>query len=279
MEENKMKKFLALILVAVLALGVVACANNNNKPDDDTTTAASGDVTTVAGDETTTAGEEVKVMSYAEFAAAADGTDIAIESYIQAFSYAKAYGNASFFLADETGAYYVYRMPCTDDDAAKLTVGTKVRITGQKGSWAGEAEIAEGTAKYEVLEGTYTATAKEMTDNSKDALLAAMNQFVSLKDGEIVASSFDSDGDGENDTEAAVLYKYNNSGEKGDDLYFNVKFGDNTYTFVVETDFCAADSDVYAAVEALEIGAKVDLSGFMYIYNDPQLWVTAVTVK
>ena len=37
-----------------------------------------------------------------------------------------------------------------------------------------------------------------------------------------------------------------------------------------------ADSDVYKAVEALKVGDKIDIEGFLYWYDNAQTHVTAV---
>jgi hypothetical protein len=78
--------------------------------------------------------------------------------------------------------------------------------------------------------------------------------------------------------DVAWLYKWNGSGEEGDDLYFNVTLGETTYSFLVESYLCDKDSDVYKAVKALTVGAKVNVEGFLYWYNAPQMHVTKVTV-
>ena len=75
----------------------------------------------------------------------------------------------------------------------------------------------------------------------------------------------------------AFAYKWNNSGQKGDDLYFNLKIGEVTYQFLVETDLCNAETDVYKAGEALKIGDTVTVEGFLYWYEGPNMHVTKIT--
>lgn len=60
---------------------------------------------------------------------------------------------------------------------------------------------------------------------------------------------------------------WDGSGSEGDDLYFNVSYNGQTYSFVVESYLCDASSDVYAAVKALEIGQTIDAEGFLYWYE------------
>ena len=50
-----------------------------------------------------------------------------------------------------------------------------------------------------------------------------------------------------------------------------------TYDFCVEFYLCGKDTDVYKAVEALQVGDVVDLVGFLYWYNGANPHITAVT--
>ena len=53
----------------------------------------------------------------------------------------------------------------------------------------------------------------------------------------------------------------------------------NTYSFTVESYLCGKDSDVYKAVEGLNIGDTVDMEGFLYWYEGVNPHITSVTVK
>ena len=66
------------------------------------------------------------------------------------------------------------------------------------------------------------------------------------------------------------------SGTQGDDLYYEIQVGEATYTFVVESYLCDKDSDVYKAVEALEVGDEIAIEGFAYWYNGIQLHTTSI---
>ena len=74
-------------------------------------------------------------------------------------------------------------------------------------------------------------------------------------------------------------YKWDGSGEQGDDLYFKVKIGGNEYTFTVESYLCGKDTEVYKAVEALQVGQTIDMEGFLYWYEGVNPHITKVTVK
>ena len=79
------------------------------------------------------------------------------------------------------------------------------------------------------------------------------------------------------DDDVAYLYKYDGSGQDGDDLYFNVTLGENTYTFTVESYLCDNTTDVYNAVKNLSIGDKIDMEGFLYWYEGVNPHITSVT--
>ena len=66
---------------------------------------------------------------------------------------------------------------------------------------------------------------------------------------------------------------------EGDEITLKDKYSSKTYTFTVESYLCDKDSDVYKAVEALQIGDKIDMEGFLYWYNGVNPHITSVTVK
>ena len=247
-----MKKILAFTLALVCVLALASCGGGS-KPDTE---------------------KSEGVMYHADYIAAELESEVAIEAYIQAKAFSAEYGNINMFLQDADGGYYVYRMPCTADDDAKLKIGAKVKITGFKTEWAGEIEIAEGSAEYTLLDGEYIAEAEDITAMlGTDDLIKKMNMKVAFK-GLTVAPSTAADG-----SEAAFLYNWDGSGAAGSnsDLYFNVDYNGNVYTFTVESDECAEGSEVYTAVTALKVGDKIDCEGFLYWYEGVNPHITAVT--
>lgn len=239
-----MKKALIALLALTLLLACVGCGND----------------------------ETVDVMSYADFAAAAIDSEVTVETYIQAkqgWWEKDGVGVATFYTQNEDGAFFVYEMPCTKDDYDnKLTVGAKIRVTGTKAEWSGEVEIIDAT--YEVLSGTWTASALDLTDKLADEkLIDYQNQFVAFKGMTVEAM---------NDDGAAYLYKWDGSGQEGDDLYFKVAINGTSYTFTVESYLTGADTDVYKAVKALKVGDVIDMEGFLYWYEGVNPHITSVTV-
>lgn len=243
-----MKKYIAMLMALVLALALVGCGGESA---DDPAVKSEG------------------VMTYAEYAAAAINEEVVIEAYVQA-KQGWWEDKATIYLQDLDGGYFVYELPCSEEEYNKMTTGTKLRVTGYKGEWAGEVEIMDGS--YEILEGNYVAEALDVTALlGTDELINYMNMFVSFKGMTVVAST-DAAGN-----EVAFLYNWDGSGEQGNDLYFNVSINGQVYNFCVESYLCGADTAVYKAVEALSIGDVIDLEGFLYWYNGANPHITNVT--
>ena len=212
------------------------------------------------------------VMTYAEYAAAPIDSEVVVETYVQA-KQSWWEDKATIYTQDYDGAYFIYEMPCSQDDYDKLVPGTKIKVTGYKSEWSGEVEIVD--SNFEIVGGdTFVATAQDVTELlGTDALADKQNQFVSFK-GMTVEPSTDADGN-----EVAFLYKWDGSGAEGDDLYFNVSYNGQTYTFTVESYLCDKSTAVYKAVQGLQVGQTVDMEGFLYWYEGANPHITSVTVK
>ncbi len=234
-----MKRFLLLILAAVMVLSCFSCGAK-----EDPSKKSEG------------------VMTYAEYDAAELDTDVVIEAYVQA-KQSWWDNKATIYTQDGDGAYFIYEMPCTEDEYNKMTIGTKIRVAGVKSAWAGEIEIMNVTS-VEILEGTYVAEAKDVTALlGTDDLIKSQNQFVSFKGMTVVAS----------DNGEAVSYK---GGEPGDDIYFKVSIDGKTYDFTIERYLTDPDTEVYKAVQNLKVGDVIDMEGFLYWYNGVNPHITSV---
>ncbi len=245
-----MKKFLALLLTAALAVTIVSCSdaktNNEDTPD-------------VKGE---------GVMTHAEYIAAELDTEVVVETYVQA-KQSWWENKATVYTQDKDGAYFIYEMACSEEDYEKLVPGTKMKVSGYKGEWAGEIEIMDAT--FEILEGNYIAEAQDVTELlGTEELINHQNEFVAFKGLTVEAAAGGSD--------KAFLYNWDGSGQDGNDLYFNASIGGNTYTFTVESYLCDNTTDVYEAVKNLKIGDKIDMEGYLYWYNGVNPHITSVTV-
>lgn len=244
-----MKKFLAMALSLALAFTAAGCGKGDD-PDK----------------------KSEGVMTYAEYDAAALKSEVTIEAYVQA-KQSWWDNKATLYTQDKEGAYFIYNMPCSEDEYAKLTTGTKIKVTGFKEEWSGEVEITD-VSTFEIMDGNYIAKAVDVTSElGTDDLIKRQNQFVSFK-GMTVEAKTDPSGN-----EVAFLYNWDGSGtqEGNSDLYFDVSKDGKTYTFTVESYLCDNTTDVYKTVEALKVGDVIDMEGFLYWYNGVNPHITSVT--
>ena len=233
-----MRKLIALALVLMMALAVVSAV-----------------------------AEETAVMDHAAYAAAELDTEVVIETTVQATQAwweKDGVGKITVYGQSEDGAYFIYEMNCSKEDAEKLVPGAKIKVKGFKSAWSGEVEITDATFEFVEGEG-FKAEPEDVTALlGTEELINKQNALVAFK-GLTVAAKKDAEGN-----DAAFLYKWNGAGQQGDDLYFDVTVNDATYTFVVESYLCGPDTEVYKAVEGLKVGDVIDAEGFLYWYEGVQ---------
>ena len=233
-----MKKIFALMLAMMMVFSLAACGNK--EAADDINAKSEG------------------VMTYAEYAAAALDAEVVIEAYVQA-TQSWWDNKITVYAQDKDGAYFLYEMACSEADAAKLVPGTKIKVTGYKGEWAGEVEIMDATFEF-AGDATYIAEPMDATALlGKDELIDHQNKLVSFKGLTI----------------EGIEYK---NGEPGDDIYVTVGLDGNTYDFCVERYLTGPETEVYTTVGTLEVGDVVDVEGFLYWYEGVNTHITAVTV-
>lgn len=276
-----MKRVSVLLLIGALVFGMTGCGGSKDSTDskDNSDSSAVSDTGSDDADKTEADSSDdeadVKsegVMTYEEYAAAAVDSEVVVETYVQA-KQSWWEDKATLYTQDKDGAYFIYELPCSEEDYEKLTPGTKIKVTGYKAEWSGEYEIIDAT--YEILEGNYIAKAEDVTSLlGKDELIDKQNQFVSFKGMTVESAGKDDAGN-----DVAFLYSWDGSGQDGDDLYFNVSLNGETYTFVVESYLCDNTTDVYQAVKELKIGDTVDMEGFLYWYEGVNPHITSITVK
>ncbi len=295
-----MKKVVSLLLALMLVIACVGCGEKkesapaqdaavNEQTDEGTQDAAEPDAGAeqepeaadedvaepeAEADGSAATGDDAKsegVMTYEEYVAAELDTEVVVETYVQA-KQSWWEDKATVYSQDKDGGYFLYNMACSEEDYEKLTVGTKIKVTGYKAEWSGEVEIIDAT--FEIEDGNYVAEAEDVTALlGSDELVDHQNKFVAFK-GMTVEASKDADGN-----DVAFLYNWDGSGQDGDDLYFNVSLDGSTYTFTVESYLCDNTTDVYNAVKGLNIGDQVDMEGFLYWYEGVNPHITSLTVK
>ncbi len=280
-----MRKVFSVILALCLTASLAACAGTNSTESSTASTSSTtseSSVSEVASDSSVSSEETSsstdtasgEVMSYDEYMAADLNTEVTIQAYVQAKQAWNAEDEtATVYLQDQDGAYFTYGMACSEEDYGKLTEGTCIQVTGYKSEWSGEIEITDSSFTFVDGADTFVAEPVDVTEMlGTDEMESYQNQKVSFK-GLTVEASTDANGN-----EAAFLYNYDGSGADGDDLYFNVSYNGQTYTFTVESDLCDNTTDVYKAVTNLQIGQTIDAEGFLYWYEGVNPHITSVTV-
>ncbi|MBR3680657.1 MAG: hypothetical protein IKL79_01480 [Clostridia bacterium] len=263
-----MKKILILLLAVCLAFALASCKKACDHVDADADGACDSCGAEVpvpcthadenydgACDSCNTA-MEVKVMTYAEYMAAELNSHVVIEAYVQ--GHQSWWDNkVTVYLADEDGAYFAYEMVCSEEDAAKLEKGTKLRVYGFKSEWKGEVEITDCAFNFVEAE-PYVAPAVDLTAKlGTNELINYQNQLAIFRALEVVS----------------VEYK---NGEPGDDVYLTLKQGENEYSFCVEVYLTGVGSDVYNTVGTLQAGDLVDVEAFVYWYDGMNPHVTSI---
>lgn len=230
-----MKKILCLVFVLTMMLCLVACPTNDG------------------------------VMTWEEYMAAEIGSKVVVECYVQ--GHQSWWDNKlTIYAQDNDGGYFLYDFPCTEEMAAQLVPGTKIRVYGYKAEWGGEIEIVSDEldpdyAKIEIIEGSYVAEPIDVTAKlGTDELVNYQNMLVEFKGLTFVG----------------LEYK---NGEPGDDIYVTFSYNGAEYSFCVEKYLTGPETDLYALVGTLSEGDVVDVTGFAYWYNGINTHITSVTVK
>ena len=224
-----MKKILSLLLVLVMVFAFAACTKD----------------------------EGPKGMTHDEYMAAAMDAEVTVVTYVQA-NQSWWDNKITLYCQSPDGAYFVYELACTEDQAAKLVPGTKICVTGTKGEWAGEVEIMNGTFEFVEDGDTYIAEAFDATSLlGKDELIDHQNEFAVFKGM----------------TVEKIEYK---NGEPGDDIYVTLSKDGASYSFCIERYLTDPETDVYKAVGELKAGDVIDVEGFIYWYEGVNTHITKV---
>ncbi len=236
-----MKKLLALMLVLVTVFALAACKKNDPA------------ATTKPG------AEGPKIMSHAEFFAAEEKEDVVVEFYVQA-NQSWWDNKITVYGQDKSGGSYVsYEMQCSEEKAAKLVPGTKIRVSGTKLIHEGMHEVYQGTC--EILTGdTWIAPVTNVTDLlGTDSLIKHTGKYVSFTAMTVENISFKGDA-------------------PGDDIYVTVSKDGAQYDFCVEVYLTGTETEVYNAVKDLTPGTVIDVEGFLWWWNGPNPHITNITV-
>ena len=239
-----MKKILCLVLALALAMSAALALAEEEVAEEEAV--------------------EVELMTHEEYAAAEIDAPVYVETYVQA-TQSWWDNKIKVYAQSEDGAYFIYDMPCSEEDAAKLVPGTKIGVWGYKGEFKGEIEILD--AEFEILESEpFFAQPEDVTAKlGTDELIDCQNELVVFKGMTVEAQ------------EDGAAFAYKDPEGKTDDLYLKVSKDGQTYDFCVEFYLCGQDTETYKAVEALQVGDVIDIEAFLYWWDGPNPHITAVT--
>ena len=254
-----MKKIIAVLLALCLTLAFAGCAKTEPAPE---TTVAPTVPETTAAPETEPATEATQApavtgMTHEEYIAADMDSEVDIVTYVQ--GHQSWWDNKiTVYAQSPDGAYFLYEMACSEEDAAKLVPGTKIHVTGYKGEWAGEVEIMDATFEFVDDGDTWIAPATDVTHLlGTDELIAHQNEFVSFHGLTVENISYKNDA-------------------PTDDIYVTLGYNGASYDFCVEAYLTGPDTEVYTTVGELEVGDVVHVQGYLYWYQGVNTHITAV---
>lgn len=207
------------------------------------------------------------VMTYAEYIAAPLDSEVCVQTNVQATQSWWDGKITVYAVTAGEGGYFIYNMACSEEDAAKLVPGTTIRVKGYKSEWSGEVEITDAT--FELVDDgfAFTAAAQDVTDLiGKEELINRQNDYVLFKG--MTVEAYD---------ESGAAFAYKDAEGKTDDLYFKASKDGTTVNFCVEFYLTGKDTDVYKAVEGLQVGDVIDIEGFLYWYEGANPHVVKVT--
>ncbi len=257
-----MKKIIAMLLALAMVLAFAGCASTEAAPSTAATTEAPTEAQTEAATEAATEAPteaEVTAMTHEEYMAAELESAVVIETYVQ--GHQSWWDNKiTVYCQSPDGAYFLYELACTEEDAAKLVPGTKILVNGFKGEWSGEVEVMDGTFAFVEDGETWIAEALDVTELlGTDELIDHQNELVAFTGL----------------TVEAIEYK---NGEPGDDIYVTLGYNGASYDFCVEVYLTGTDSEVYTTVGELAVGDVVNVEGFLYWYEGPNAHITSIAV-
>ena len=260
-----MKKIIAMLLVLAMALTLVACGSS--QPAATEAPATEAPATEAPATEAATeapAEEPVEsvipvIMTHADYVAAELDSEVVIETYVQ--GHQSWWDNKiTVYCQSPDGAYFLYELACSEEDAAKMVPGTKIRVTGYKGEWAGEVEVMDGT--FEFIEGA-------------DALYIGATDYTELLGTEELINHQNELAAFFGLTVEAIEYK---NGEPGDDIYVTLGYNGNSYNFCVERYLTGPETEVYTTVGTLNVGDVVNVEGFLYWYDGVNPHITSISL-
>ena len=122
-----MKKRLVLLMALSLTFAFPGAVMAEENTAEETTEAASDEADASEDADVKSEG----VMTHDEYLAAAVDDEVVVETYVQA-KQSWWEDKATIYAQDKDGAYFIYNMPCSQEEYDQLVPGTKIKVTGYK---------------------------------------------------------------------------------------------------------------------------------------------------
>ena len=203
--------------------------------------------------------------TYADYAAGALEEEFELLMSVQAHE-SWWDGKVTVYAQDDDGGYLLYDLATDEATANAMTEGTLILVKGFKSEWSGEVELIDATAQIMVggCDNGKVYDAEDVTAliGNNDELAKHMNKKTLFKNLTVVNYTYNWDGSGTRDDS---------------DIYLNLTDENGTpITFTVRRYLTDNTTDVYKNVEALQAGDVVDLTAFLYWYEEPQARIIGV---
>ena len=242
-----MKKLLTVLLGVLMVLSLAACGSKEESPEEELTVPC-----------------PTAANTYADFVAAENDTELELLMSVQDHE-SWWEDKVTVYAQDDDGGYFCYDMACDEATANALTPGTLIKVKGYKTEWSGELELVDATC--EIIAGGCDGKVydpEDVTDliGKNDELAKHMNKKILTK----------------NLTVVNYLYNWNGTGTRDDsDIYLNLTDENGTaITFVVRRYLTDNTTEVFKTVESLQAGDVIDLTSYLYWYENPQARIIEV---
>ena len=255
------KKMLTLMLLSLLFVlagcGTAPPAETANDPTPASTETAAEPVSPPPLESGPEDGDP-SILSHQAFLAAEEDSPVTVEGYVQAKD-AWTDGLCSLYVQNKEGAYFLPRLRCSESEYDSLEIGRKIRVKGYKAHWNDSVEIAD--ASFQPLDGTWIAEARDVTALIGTGELARyQNEKVCFRGLTIEAMP---------DSASVWYYGWDNSAPAREETerYFRASCGGMVCDFTVKPALCLNAEKLLQTLEGLQVGDRVDLTGFLRFYN------------
>ena len=267
-----MKRDRLVFLIMIICFSLVGCGLQHAEEIEAEVTAPAAvtetETVTPMPEETGGKPEEgPDVISHEAFLTAEEDSFVTVECFVQAKD-AWTDGVGALYAQEEDGAYYLPRLRCPREEYESLEIGRKIRVKGYKAHWNDSVEIAD--ASFQLLDGNWIAEAKDVTALiGTEELAEHQNEKVCFRSMTVEAMP---------DGHSVWYYGWDNSAPAGEgtERYFRASYEGRVCDFTVKPTLCENAEEVLKTLEQMQVGDRVDLTGFLRYYNGPLPRITEI---